>query len=72
MKTLNLSPLDPDFVQNPYAAYTRARAQGPVLFWQDYGMMAAFDAATVQALLRGVVGLLLMATKRILKECVRP
>ena len=52
MKTLNLSPLDPDFVQNPYAAYTRARAQGPVLFWQDYGMMAAFDAATVQALLR--------------------
>ena len=50
MKTLNLSPLDPEFVQNPYAAYTRARAQGPVLFWQDYGMMAAFDAATVQAL----------------------
>ena len=54
MKTLNLSPLDPDFVQNPYAAYTRARAQGPVLFWQDYGMMAAFDAATVQALLRPI------------------
>ncbi|MGJ8626775.1 MAG: cytochrome P450 [Sulfitobacter sp.] len=52
MKTLNLSPLDPEFVQDPYAAYARARAQGPVLFWEDYGMPAAFDAATVQALLR--------------------
>ena len=52
MKTLNLSPLDSEFVQDPYAAYARARAQGPVLFWQDYGMLAAFDAATVQALLR--------------------
>lgn len=52
MKDLNLSPLDPDFVQDPYLAYDRARAAGPVLFWQDYGMLAAFDAATVQALLR--------------------
>ena len=52
MKMLNLSPLDPEFVQDPYAAYARARRDGPVLFWQDYGMLAAFDAATVQALLR--------------------
>ncbi len=52
MKTLSLSPRDPDFVQNPYAAYAKARADGPVLYWQDYGMLAAFDAATVQALLR--------------------
>ena len=52
MKTLNLSPRDSDFIQNPYAAYARARADGPVLYWQDYGMLAAFDAATVQALLR--------------------
>ncbi|MGC1495584.1 MAG: cytochrome P450 [Sulfitobacter sp.] len=52
MKTLNLSPTDDVFVQDPYAAYTRARRDGPVLFWQDYGMYAAFDAATVQALLR--------------------
>ena len=54
MKTLILSPHDPDFVQNPYAAYARARADedGPVLYWEDYGMLAAFDAATVQALLR--------------------
>lgn len=52
METLNLSPQDPDFVQNPYPAYDAARARGPVLFWQDYGMAAAFDAATVNALLR--------------------
>tara|TARA_R110000850_G_scaffold111951_7_gene225600 strand:- start:1010 stop:2191 length:1182 start_codon:yes stop_codon:yes gene_type:complete len=52
MKTLNLSPLDPEFVQNPYAAYAQTRLDGPVLYWKDYGMLAAFDAATVQAVLR--------------------
>ncbi len=52
MKTLNLSPLDSQFIQDPYSAYTDARRDGPVLFWQDYGMLAAFDAATVNALLR--------------------
>lgn len=46
------SPHDPAFVQNPYAFYDRARRDGPVLFWQDYGMHAAFDHATVHALLR--------------------
>ena len=52
MKTLNLSPFEPAFVQDPYSAYAKARAEGPVLYWEDYGMLAAFDAATVQALLR--------------------
>lgn len=52
METFNLSPQDPDFVQNPYPAYDAARARGPVLFWADYGMAAAFDGATVNALLR--------------------
>lgn len=46
------SPHDPAFVQDPYPFYDRARANGPVLFWQDYGMLAAFDHATVHALLR--------------------
>ncbi|WP_299657578.1 cytochrome P450 [uncultured Tateyamaria sp.] len=46
------SPHAPDFVQDPYAFYDRARAEGPVLYWQDYGMHAAFDHATVHALLR--------------------
>lgn len=46
------SPHDPDFVQNPYPFYDHARAAGPVLFWQDYDMLAAFDHATVHAILR--------------------
>ncbi|MEO0744848.1 MAG: cytochrome P450 [Pseudomonadota bacterium] len=49
---LQLSPHDPAFVQDPYPAYDAARARGPVLWWQDYGMHAAFDHATVHALLR--------------------
>ena len=52
METLHLSPTDPTFVQNPYTAYAEARTRGPLLYWQDYGMLAAFDAATVNVLLR--------------------
>ncbi|RKE94052.1 cytochrome P450 [Sulfitobacter guttiformis] len=52
MISLSQSPHDPAFVQNPYPFYDRARASGPVVFWEDYGMPAAFDAATVAALLR--------------------
>ena len=52
MQTLDLSPRDPQFVQNPYAAYDAARQRGPVLFWQQYDMPAVFDAASVRALLR--------------------
>lgn len=52
MRTLNQSPLDPDFVQNPYALYAQVLAQNPVQFWQDYDMMAVFDATTVHQLLR--------------------
>ncbi|MEL7262028.1 MAG: cytochrome P450 [Pseudomonadota bacterium] len=49
---LQLSPHDPAFVQDPYPAYDDARARGPVLWWEAYGMHAAFDHATVHALLR--------------------
>lgn len=49
---LQLSPLDPDFVQDPYALYAKIRAQHPVVFWDDYGMLAAFDHTTVYSLLR--------------------
>lgn len=52
MAVLHQSPTDPDFVQNPYPVYARARLSGPVLHWADYGMPAAFDHATVHALLR--------------------
>ena len=46
------SPHDPEFIQNPYARYDQARTEGPVVFWKDYAMLAAFDHATVHALLR--------------------
>lgn len=52
MQSISQSPFDPEFVQNPYPFYDRARACGPLVFWEDYGFAAAFDAATVHALLR--------------------
>ncbi|MGB3244397.1 MAG: cytochrome P450 [Sulfitobacter sp.] len=52
MKTLHLSPTDPAFVQDPYPFYDAARRDAPVQYWEDYAMLAAFDAGTVQALFR--------------------
>jgi cytochrome P450 len=52
MHILNQSPTDPTFVQDPYAFYERARRAAPVAYWEDYGILAAFDHATVHALLR--------------------
>lgn len=52
MKTLHQSPTDPGFVQNPYPFYARARAEGPLHFWADYDMPAAFSHELVQSLLR--------------------
>ena len=52
MKSLIQSPTDPDFVQNPYSFYAAARARGPLQYWQDYGIMAAFSHQAVHALLR--------------------
>ncbi len=52
MIRVQLSPHDPAFVQNPYPFYDRARTAGPIVYWEEYAMPCAFDAATVQALLR--------------------
>lgn len=52
MKTLHQSPTDPDFVQNPYPFYDKARADGPLHYWADYNMVAAFSHTAVQTLLR--------------------
>ena len=43
---------DPDFVQNPYPTYARARALGGLLWWEDWGMYAAFDHATIHTAFR--------------------
>ncbi|RUS60008.1 cytochrome P450 [Pseudorhodobacter sp. E13] len=52
MLTLAQSPRDPDFVQNPYAFYDRARAEGPFFQWQDYGKTCTTSYAAVNAILR--------------------
>ncbi len=52
MTRIRQSLTDPDFVQDPYPFYHRARTAGPVLYWEEMGMWAAFDHAAVSALLR--------------------
>lgn len=52
LPVLSQSPTDPAFVQDPYPAYARARARGPLVWWQDYAMPAAFSRDVVTTLLR--------------------
>lgn len=46
------SPRAPDFVQDPYVFYERARALGDVVFWEDYGMPAVLSHDGVMKALR--------------------
>ena len=52
MQRITQSPTDPAFVQNPYGFYDRARALGPVVWWEDYAMPCALSYAAVNAILR--------------------
>ncbi|MBF9029828.1 cytochrome P450 [Rhodobacterales bacterium HKCCE3408] len=52
MERLSQSPTDPDFVQDPYPFYARARAAGPLVFWDEYRMPMATTHEAVSALLR--------------------
>lgn len=52
MQSLSQSPTDPDFVQNPYPFYERARAAGPVFYWEDYGRVCTTSAAACNAIYR--------------------
>ncbi len=52
MKTVHQSPVDPGFVQNPYPFYDKARAEGDLVYWDDYKMVAAVSCRSVQALLK--------------------
>lgn len=52
MKRLSQSPTDPEFIQNPYAFYDRARAEGDLFFWTDYDLPMAVSFRAVNALLR--------------------
>ena len=52
MERLSQSPTDPNFVQNPYPFYDRARTEGDLFFWEDYGMVCATSVAAVNAAMR--------------------
>ena len=52
MKRLSQSPTDPAFVQNPYGFYDRARTDGSLVFWDDYGMPCATRYAVTMALFK--------------------
>ena len=49
---LSQPPRDPAFVANPYGFYDRARALGPVVWWEEYGMPALVTHAAVSAALK--------------------
>ncbi|MBC7156074.1 MAG: cytochrome P450 [Rhodobacteraceae bacterium] len=52
MHSLNQSPKDPTFVQNPYGFYDRARAHGSIVHWADYGLPCALSCTAANAILR--------------------
>ncbi len=52
MLTLTQSPSDPDFIQDPYPFYDRARAAGDLFYWTDYAMACAVSHRAVSAILR--------------------
>ncbi len=52
MDRLQQSPTDPAFVQDPYPFYARARAAGPLVYWDDYKMPVASSYDAVNLLLR--------------------
>ncbi|MBC7476710.1 MAG: cytochrome P450 [Pseudorhodobacter sp.] len=52
MRTLSQSPTAPDFVQNPYPFYEKARAAGPFFHWSDYDLTCTTNAAATNAIFR--------------------
>ncbi len=52
MQRLTQSPTDPDFVQNPYAFYDRARPGGDLFHWTDYAKISAVSHRAVTLILR--------------------
>ena len=52
MQSLTQSPTAPDFVQDPYPFYERARAVGPFFHWQDYDLICTPSAAAANAIFR--------------------
>ncbi|TVP73277.1 MAG: cytochrome P450 [Rhodobacteraceae bacterium] len=52
MPEVSQNPLDVGSVQDPYPAYDRMRALGPLVFWRDYALPCAVSFAAANAILR--------------------
>lgn len=52
MQRFSQSPTDPDFVQDPYPFYERARAAGDLVWWAEYDMPMATSYYAVNEFLR--------------------
>jgi len=52
MQRLRQSPTDPDFVQDPYPFYDRARALGELFLWDDCNMVCSVSHRATTAILR--------------------
>ena len=52
MEGVRQSPTDPDFVQNPYPFYARARALGDIVFWEEYWIPVATSHRAVTSILK--------------------
>ena len=52
ISTFSQSPIDWDFVQNPYPFYETARASGDLFLWKDYDRVCAVSHEAVNTLLR--------------------
>jgi cytochrome P450 len=50
--SVDLDPRDPQFVQDPYAAYETIRQQSPTFMWEQYGHWCFLGFDDVNALLR--------------------
>jgi cytochrome P450 len=52
VQALRQSPTDPDFVQDPYPFYERARGLGDIVLWEDYELPVATTYDAVNTILR--------------------
>ena len=52
LKRVRQSPTDPDFVQDPYPFYDRARDLDDLVFWEDYDLPVATTHRAVSAILK--------------------
>lgn len=52
MRRLSQDPTEGAFVQDPYPFYDRLRAAGPLVWWEEYGMLVTAGMETVMAILK--------------------